>query len=199
MDLKMEKRPSGRKKNWMRGFDRIAILLALPIAIFGSYYISKAVAESQGVLVYLTSKEESACIKASREFINAMEKEFIIDTTEMANFLIFGFHDHKIIADGKNGLAALCKDNSIANRALNRAFAEGGDLCGSLVVNQNRWLKNMPKDAIVLIPRKSKRYMFGILGGVGIALSFVLGAGLAIRGVPKIIRWVKHGFSSGRL
>lgn len=179
------------KKNWIKGLDRIAILLAIPIATIGGYYSSNVITKSQSVWVYFTS-EDDAELEAYNKELSQTKDSFFNFKRNCSD--IFGFSWDGVLANGEKELKEQSKKHPIATRVLNRAFSEGGDLHGTLVKNREFGLSYVFDDEVSLIPRKSKRYMFSILGGVGIAFGFIFGIGLTTRVVPRIYQWVKDGF-----
>jgi len=177
----MSKPLKTKKRNWVKGVDRIAILLAFPIFAFYGYYSSLQFAESQGRIVFLPPPIKGDIF----DYIG-----------------IFGVPDNNgVIADGKNELQQLQESNPEAQLALNEVFENGGDLCGTLISRKKFGLKSSEffDDMYYLIPKKSERYKIGILKGIGAATSFVVGIGILNRGIPKIIHWVKNGFLNTNL
>ena len=45
------------KKNWIKGLDRIAILLAIPIAVFGFLFTEKKYSEKKSVPIFTYYKK----------------------------------------------------------------------------------------------------------------------------------------------
>lgn len=173
------------KKNWVKGLDRIAILLAIPITIWGAHYSSKKYAEAKGVGVYITAEDEEE-LKTTNIFLSLVDSEY----------RVFGFAKEKgIIANGKKELEQKKLESPMAKKSLDRAISQGADPCGTLIQPQRFGLSEecCPK-LIYLLPRTSKRYCAGMLGGFGFAIATILGIGLSTRVIPRTFRWVREGF-----
>jgi hypothetical protein len=182
---------NAKKTNWVKGIDRIVVLVAIPIAIFSAYYSYKSYIQSNGVGVWLTTEQEEE-IKASFDAIAEKDRDlfYFLECTQ-----IFGYPgENGIIADGSEELTRLAAQNPMVKEALERAFEEGADPSGSLVQYENYNFNNVIDGDLALIPRQSKRYLIGIIGGIGAAVGFILSIGSATRTFPRIFRWVYRGF-----
>ncbi len=158
-----------KKRNWVKGFDRIAILLAIPIAIFGFSFTVKKYSEKKAVRVFA----------AQHHFDRLFD---IIELTESLGLS----ESNKIIAHGRKALMKISEDLNIKFR-LGKAYAKGGDPHGSLVIDSD--------DFIILIPRRSKRYAAGVGGALGFALITILSIALPVRIISKTIKWIGKGFN----
>lgn len=174
-----------KKRNWVRGFDRVAIVLAIPMAIFGTYYCPKKYAESKAVLVVLSNNEE-------------IELGIYHKKKDPLYFLdpgLFGDSDkYGVIVEGINNLSQAGLD-SAAHYALDRAIENGGDPDGSLVEWGKFGLKyGYFNDCVCLIPSKFKRYLVGAAGAISFFTVTILGIGLLTRLVPRFCCWLRDGF-----
>lgn len=184
-------------KNWPRGFDRIAILLAIPIAVWGFKYSSEKYEISKEVMITLT-KNEDFCLK-NKCLSSLDEKPDIFDQILCENF--FGFpKQNGIIAQGRKELQKIKEKNIHLKNILDRVIQEGGDPKGTLIEKKEKWVLDDNKDekveikSIYLIPSKFKCYIAGTYGAFGFALITILSIGLITRIIPKTIKWVKEGF-----
>jgi len=175
------------KKNWIRGFDRIAILLAIPIAVLGFLYSSKKYSEKKAMNVYYI--EEDA--QKEEKFYKAFPEEKKKDTFLIGSRYIDG--PKGILADGKNELKRSSDQCMQLKFALERAAKAGGDPNGTLVNKKTFGIGNK-EYGLCLMPRKSKRYAVGACGAIGFAFLTILSIGLSTRGIPRIVKWIKEGF-----
>lgn len=187
------------KTNWKKGIDRIAILIALPMAFFGGAYSSKYYAESKAVWVYLTADEEAQLQQAYNALPESEKKMF----SSLHKKMWVGFSQKNgIICEGKTGLADNIEKYPISKNALDRALKEDADPHGALVKNKRFGIEYFFDDQISLVPRTSKRCLAAALGALGFAILTILSIGLTTRIIPRaikllvrIFRWVKEGFS----
>ncbi len=177
------------KRNWIRGFDRIAILLAFPMAIYGTLYVSKKFAESKGEWVYLTSEEEKVFKDCASSRGGDIFKQF-------GEIIVFGWKSNGVVADGKKELEEFVKQHPITEKALQRAIESGADCNGTLVNNKVFGLSYWFEDQTTLLPRTSKRYAAGMVGAITFAFATFACVGLLTRFTPKLTRWLREGFSS---
>ncbi|NGX48089.1 MAG: hypothetical protein K1000chlam3_01478 [Chlamydiae bacterium] len=179
------------KMNWIKGLDRVAILLAIPIAIFGWKYSSKKYAESKAVSVYTTYEEDLKIKQLEKE--DAENAEFPIFGT----IVLLGWPDKKgVFAEGHKGLAQHIEEYPMSKGPLQRAIEKGGDPSGTLVENKRFGLKNLLDDEMSLLPRPSKRYLSGAIGSLIFISLLFLGVSISTRVIPRIIIWVIAGFNS---
>ncbi len=181
-----------KKISWVKGFDRIAILVCIPIAIFGAYYCSKKYSESKAVWVYLTKEEQ-------KEFESTYKKE-----NPRANSLDLFFSKHEIfdapelngiIAEGKNNLKKQSEKSEIASLILNRAFEnKNADPEGGLV-NYSFGLET-PGTGWLLVPSKTKRYFAGFLGAIAFPIAIFFSIRFSFRTLPRIFKWIRTGFNA---
>ncbi len=157
-----------KKVNWIKGLDRIAILLVIPIAILGFFYFSNQYAKIKAKNVYLLEED----------YLRAKEFKLYNAQTNV--------YDKELDELTKQSIALhIC--------AKERIIKNGGDLKGELVnanLKQIGYVPTIEEQIIYLIPRKSKRYSVGILGSLVFSLIAALSIGLTTRS----IRWIKKGF-----
>lgn len=178
----MEKKIGKIFKKWPRGFDRIAILLAMPMAVLGFNYSSEHYKKIKMVTISLTEKEKS---DLQNKYLASLDKEpDIFDVIEMEHF--YGFPNSKgIIANGQKELSKIKNKDINLKNSLDRAIKEGGDPQGLLIEKNSE---------ISLIPSKPKCFFIGITGALAFVISTIIFIGLSIRIIPAIFKWIKEGF-----
>lgn len=178
-----------KKKNWIRGLDRIALLTAIPAAIFGTYYCSKDYTESKAVSVYLTNDEEEQL-----DLIYKTKLQPTISDYVEARQIFDYPNSNGIVANGEEELQQQALKHPFGKQVLDRAFYQGGDPKGTLVENGRFGLSYGPADELSLIPPKSERYAIGALGAIVFSMTLILGVGLSTRIISRVIQWLKDGF-----
>jgi hypothetical protein len=184
--------------NWIKGFDRVALLLAIPIAVLGFSYSSKQYAKKKAVYVWLTDEEEAAVIK------NRKDKQKWIEYGRPLfpeRETPFGYAGEKgVIANGDKELKKIKESDPILKSSLEEAMKDGGDPKGMLV-SDNYFNMEYSNTLIYLIPSSLKRYIVGVLGAIGFGVITVLSVGLLTRLCPKafkminrVFKWIKDGF-----
>ena len=177
-----------KKRNWIKGLDRIAILLAIPIALFGFSYGVNKYSKQKSIDVYYTEKDKLRAEKRY-ELLSEEEKEGKM----IPRFQFIG-GDDGIVANGKEELERLTVISDMLKFAIERAVKQGGDLNDTLISKKTFWKMNCDDDELCLIPRKFKRYAVGGGGALGFALITILSVGVTTRCVPRTVRWIKKGF-----
>lgn len=201
----MEKRQKA-KKNWVKGFDRIALVSAIPMAIFGTYYCPKKYAESKAVWVIVTDDAKAAAraIKRGKDIARGIDPSKYDIFDDLAARRVFDYpQENGVIADGLEELRQQGDKSSIAKQILDKVLQyKGADPNGTLVCNGKFGLDSPQdlvfKDEISLIPSKSKRYLIGAAGALGFFATTILGIGLLTRCIPRLCRWLKDGFKEGQ-
>jgi len=184
-----------KKKNWIKGFDRITVLVAIPVAIWGGFYSCNRYSEDNSVFVMLPEENKEL---SSEHFQKEHETKY--------DFFRGPFKQHKrvfslpkndgIIAEGRQELNQQRERHPRAKFALDQAVEDGGDPNGTLVMLRGElgFEPGLSDDLTILLPSKFKRYGIGILGAIGFALGTILASCSFNRGIPATFRWVKNGF-----
>jgi hypothetical protein len=177
--------------NIIKGFDRIAILLTIPLSIWGAYHSYCEFTNQNKIQVFLTEEEENELENSYRGLFG--EKN------------IFTYIDHKqvfsspknngIIAEGEKELYLQSTRNHLAKSALDRAYEWGGDQQGTLVEDRE-WDNLHSRYILYLLPRNSKRLIAGFFGAIYYTATIALGIILFTRIISRSYRWIKNGFLS---
>ena len=151
------------KKNWIKGLDRTAILIAIPIAIFCGIYKSNAHTNSKTLWVFQPER-------VSWEYMLAPS----IQKANIERIRTLGFEDRELV-----NYFNLVNDYRVPQ--LEIGLRKGFRL----------------HDLQVIKPCLTERFIIGALWGIGAAIISVLGVAVTTRGIPRTIRWLKNGFSTG--
>ncbi len=179
------------KKNWVKGLDRIAILLAVPVFLIGAFYSSKKFSERKGVVVYSCEND----LEKARAIFDALpkgNKDFYL-----LIFPVDGPKRNGVLANGAEELTQRRNESMLMDIALSRAIEDGGDPKGTLV-NKKTFGVDVGADHVdlCLIPNQWKRWAVGIVGGIGFSIATLFGIGLSTRYLPRLFHWVREGFIS---
>lgn len=172
------------KINFVKGFDRLAILLSIPLALFGFKYIHYEYVMKNAVeVVYLESDREES--KAIYDQLIAEGESGIFPIS-----MRFKCSPGAVLAKDKDELIKRVHSSPSLKVAYVRAVRLGGDAEGMLVNGKDYGINN--QDQLYLLPRLSKRLGVGILGALGFGGGIILLIGI----VSRSFRWVCRGFSS---
>lgn len=181
------------KINWIKGLDRVAVLLVIPIALAGWMYSSKKYSECKAVEVYTTYEEDLKMKQIAKEDAEIASEEFPI----FGELLLLGWpNKNGVFAEGRLGLAQHIEEFPMSKGPIERAIERGADPAGTLVENKRFGLKSLESDEMSLLPRPSKRYLAGAIGSLISASLLFFAVSVSTRIIPRIIRWVVDGFNS---
>lgn len=183
------------KLNWTRGFDRIAVLIAIPMAILGFFYISKQYSQSKAVSVYLYQNEKDEILDVRNTSNSQSSSDFDLLYDHFLVKKIFDFPSKNgVIAEGREELKSQSEKSPIAKRVLDRALSKKNADPNGALVDQNFGLKHFSEEDWLLIPSKTKRALYGILGAISFSFVTIVSICLPFRVFPIIYRWIKNGF-----